>query len=92
MKRYPDCQREDGKCNLCSLSSYGKDCHMAPANKIAYLRKKANITQVEIAKQMGVAQTWMTKLERGEVSAENITLKKAIALADALGVNVKELL
>lgn len=92
MKRYPDCQREDGDCTLCSLSSYSKDCRMAPANKIAYLRKRSNLTQAELAKQVGVAQSWVTKLEHGEVNAENITLKKAVALADSLGVDVRELL
>lgn len=92
MRRYDDCQREDGECELCSLSSYGKDCRMAPADKIAYLRRRVNLTQTELAKRIGVAQSWVTKLERGEVSRENITLKRAVVLADALDVDVRELL
>lgn len=92
MLRYPDCMRADGDCAACSLSSYGKDCHGGPASKLVWLRKRADLTQTALADRIGVAQSWVTKLERGEVNPENITLKKAIALADALAVDVRELL
>lgn len=47
--RYFDCQREDGNCELCGLSNYGKDCRNAPTNKIAYLRHITNLTQTAFA-------------------------------------------
>lgn len=92
MKRYEDCIREDGECTMCSLSSYGRDCHGKNTSKIAWMRHASGLTQTALAKKIGVTFRWVQKLESGEVQVENITLKNAIALADALGVEVRELL
>lgn len=92
MKRYVDCIREDVKCSVCSLSSYGNDCRGKTASKIAHLRFAAGLTQTALADKIGVTFRWVQKLEAGDTKAENITLKKALALADALGVDVRELI
>ena len=90
--RYADCQREDGNCELCSLSSYGKDCQGAPANRVAYLRKLAGITQTELASRTGFTKQWLSRLETGALSAANITLGKAVILARELGVEPQDLI
>ena len=90
--RYPDCQRADGDCTVCSLSSYGRDCHNAPINQLAYLRQQHGFTQQALANASGVNIRQIQRIESGEGKMENVTLKNSIALADALGVRPEELL
>ena len=90
--RYPDCQRADGDCTVCSLSSYGRDCHNAPINQLAYLRQQHGLTQQALANASGVNIRQIQRVESGASAAGNITLKNAVALADALGVDVKDLM
>lgn len=61
-------------------------------SKIAWMRHSAGLTQKALAEKIGVTFRWVQKLESGDTKAENITLKNAVALADALGVDVRELL
>lgn len=91
-QRYQDCQRTDGDCSVCALSSYGRDCHNAPINQLAYLRQQHGLTQQALATASSVNIRQIQRVENGTSSAGNITLKNAVALADALGVDVKELL
>lgn len=91
-QRYQDCQRADGDCSACALSSYGRDCHNAPANQLAYLRNHAGLTQQALADKSGINIRQIQRVENGTSSAGNITLKNAVALAGALGIDVKELM
>ena len=56
------------------------------------LRKAAGLTQQGLANAIGANISQIQKLESGERSLENITLKNGIALAEALGVDPQDLL
>jgi len=90
--RYPDCQRTDGDCDVCSLSSRNKDCRNNPVNKIAYLRTAAGLTQAQLAEKAGINIMMVSRLERGERLMKNTTLETALKLAEALGVEPKDLI
>ena len=55
-------------------------------------RLAAGLTQKELADKIGVKQSWVGKLEAGEIKIENITARKLIGLAAALGLDPRELL
>lgn len=90
-KKYADCQREDGDCTVCSLVNYGRDCRNRPITKLEWSRRVAGLTQAELSKQSGVNIRQIQRVELGEADAGNLTAKNIIALADALGVNVRAL-
>lgn len=60
--------------------------------KIYFLRKRGGITQKALAAAAGINIRQIQKLESGEIRAENLTLKNALALAAALGVEPKDLI
>lgn len=91
-KRYPDCVREDGNCEVCAMSSYGRDCRNAPINNIAYLRRVRGITQAHLADMSGINIRQIQKIESGEIDIGNVTLKTAVSLAKALDFDIKELI
>ena len=91
-RKYADCQREDGDCTVCSLVNYGRDCHNRPITKLEWSRRMADITQSELAKKSGVNIRQIQRVELGEAEAGNLTAKNLIAIADALGVDARELL
>lgn len=91
-KKYADCQREDGDCTVCSLVNYGRDCHNRPITKLEWSRRMAGLTQAELAKKSGVNSRQIQRVEIGEAEAGNLTAKNIIALADALGVDVRDLM
>lgn len=90
-KKYADCQREDGDCTVCSLVNYGRDCRNRPITKLEWSRRVAGMTQAELAKQSGVNIRQIQRVELGEADAGNLSAKNIIALADALGVDVRTL-
>lgn len=92
MKRYQDCIRTDGMCGACALSSRGLDCHDSRINSILYNRSVMGMTQKELAEKSGVNIRQIQKYESGEYDIGNMTLKNAIALADALECEVKDLI
>lgn len=92
MKRYPDCIRTDGMCGACSLSSRGLDCHSNQINSILYNRSVMGMTQRELAEKSGINIRQIQKYESGEYDTGNMTLKNALALAEALECEVKDLL
>ena len=93
MKRYPDCQFENGSdCASCSCSSYGRDCRNAPANQLAYMRTRAGLTQQQLADRIGVTVPYLSKLETGERTINNVRLSSAVSIADALGITDVRLL
>ena len=55
------------------------------------LRKKRGLTQVQLAKQTGIAQTIISRYERGEYDVHNMTLDNALRISRALGCHPYEL-
>lgn len=91
-RRYPECIRKDGNCAECSLSSYGRDCHNQNISKLAWARMSRGLTQQQLANSAGMNIRQLQKLEAGELEPANMALKKAIAMADALEIDPRELL
>lgn len=91
-RKYGDCQRQDGNCTICSLVNYGRDCHNRPITKLEWARQGAGLTQQQLADAAGVNIRLVQKVEGGEAKAENLTAKNLLALADALGVDPRELI
>ena len=56
------------------------------------LRKAAGMTQGDLAAASGINIRQIQKIETGEIQVENITLKNAKSLADALHVSIDSLL
>ena len=56
--------------------------------KIAYLRKNKRYSQEKFAEKIDISEIYMGQIERGEA---NPTLEKLIAIAGALGVEIREL-
>jgi len=62
-------------------------------SRLAELRAQAGISQGTLSKLSGVHVMKISKIERGVTNMENVTLKNAIALADALKIlDLRELL
>ena len=61
-------------------------------SKLKKLRTEKNMTQKQLADGSGVNIRQIQRVENGDSDMSNITLGNAIKLADALGVDVKELL
>ena len=67
-----------------------KDLQEAPA--LTYHRKRAGLTQQELAKAAGVNIRQIQRVELREAAAGNLTAKNLLALADALGVDPHDLI
>lgn len=59
---------------------------------LARIRSARGLSQRQLAAQSKVHQVMIARLESGERPIANIRLSTAIALADALGVDVRELM
>ncbi|WP_394970179.1 helix-turn-helix domain-containing protein [Candidatus Allofournierella merdipullorum] len=91
-RKYRDCQRADGDCSVCSLVSYGRDCHNRPITAIEWSRRAAGMSQQELADKSNVGLRLIQKVEGGESQAGNLTARNLLAIADALGVDPKRLI
>lgn len=91
-RKYRDCQRQDGNCTVCSLVNYGRDCRNRPISKLEWYRLGAEMSQKELSAASGVNVRQIQRIELGEAAAENLTARNLIAIADALGVDVKDLI
>ena len=91
-KKYADCQREDGDCTLCSLVNYGRDCRNRPIIKLEWSRRMAGMTQAQLAEKSGVYIRQIQRVELGEAEAGNLTAKNLLSIADALGVDARDLI
>lgn len=91
-RKYRDCQRADGNCSVCSLVSYGRDCHNNPITKLEWARISAGLTTAELAERSGVNVRAIQKVESGEAQAGNMTARNILAIADALDVDIRELI
>jgi DNA-binding XRE family transcriptional regulator len=56
------------------------------------LRAKAGLTQQQLADASGVNIRQLQRVEGGDSEIGNLTLRNAVAIADALGVDVRNLL
>lgn len=52
----------------------------------------ADMTQTELAQKSGVNIRQIQRVELGEAEAGNLTAKNLIAIADAIGVDPKDLI
>lgn len=59
---------------------------------LLYYRLKTGMTQTALAEASGVNPRQIQKIESGDILAENVTARNLIAIADALGVDIKDLL
>lgn len=91
-KKYADCQREDGDCTLCSLVNYGRDCCNRPITKLEWSRRMAGMTQAQLSEKSGVYIRQIQRVELGEAEAGNLTAKNLLSIADALGVDARDLI
>lgn len=91
-RKYNDCQRADGDCTVCSLVNYGRDCHNRLITKLEWARRMAGMTQAELAAKSGVNIRQIQRVELGEAEAGNLTARNLLAIADALGVDMRALL
>ena len=91
-KKYADCQREDGDCPLCSLVNYGRDCRNRPITKMEWSRRVAGMTQAQLAEKSGVNIRQIQRVELGEAEAGNLTARNLLSIADALGVDARDLI
>lgn len=91
-RKYSDCQREDGDCTVCSLVNYGRDCRNRPITKLEWSRRMADMTQAELTQRSGVNIRQIQRVELGEAEAGNLTARNLLAIADALGVDMRALL
>ena len=62
------------------------------ATRLTYERVKAGLTQKQLAERSGVNIRQIQRVELGEAEAENLTAKNLLAIADALGVELRVLL
>lgn len=59
---------------------------------LLYYRLKSGMTQAELSKKSGIYIRQIQKVESGEIETGNMAAKTLFALADALGVEISELL
>ena len=92
MKRYTDCIRNDGMCGICSMVSMGMDCHNNRINGLLYNRTASEMSQKELSEKSGVNIRQIQRYESATSDTGNMTLKNAIAIADALQCDVRDLI
>lgn len=61
---------------------------LAFGQRVQELRKERNLSQEQLADMSGVHRTYIGMVERAE---KNITLRNIKKIAEALGVNIKDL-
>ena len=91
-RKYRDCSRPDGDCTACDLVTDWKDCRGKTITKLEWHRRKAKLSIKELSEQSGVYYRQIQKVELGSSEAGNMTAKNLIAIADAIGVDVKNLI
>lgn len=91
-RKYGDCQRKDGDCTVCSLVKYRRDCHNQPITKLEWARLSAGLSQPKLAELSKVNIRQIQRVEAGAADAGNLIARNIVALADALGVEPKDLI
>ncbi len=90
-RKYRDCIRKDGDCTECDRVTDRKDCRGKHITNLEWYRRKARLSIKELAEQSGVNSRLIQYVEQGTSEAGNMTAKNLIAIADAMGVDVKKL-
>lgn len=91
-RKYKDCLRTDGNCTRCDMVVDGRDCRGRPITKLEWARLAAGLGQKELAEKSGVNVKYIQNVELGVAGAGNMTARNILALADALGVDARELI
>lgn len=91
-RKYRDCQRQDGDCTSCNLVNYGLDCHNRQITKLEWYRRYVGMTQQQLSDSAGINIRLVQKVEGGEAEAGNLTARNLLAIADALGVDPRDLI
>ena len=91
-RKYRDCSRQDGDCTACDRVTDRKDCRGKTITNLEWYRRKANLSIKELSERSGVYYRQIQKVELGSSEAGNMTAKNLIAIADAIGVDVKNLI
>lgn len=73
------------------IVNYGRDCHNRPITALELARRKAGLTQKQLAEAVGVNITQIQRIELGEAQAGNVTAKNLLAIADTLQIDLREL-
>ena len=62
--------------------------------RVRHIRQEKRIKQVDLAKSIGVTPSYLNRLERNSRTdtGRNMSLKKVIAIQQALGVSMDDLL
>ena len=60
--------------------------------KLAELRRKKGMSQLELSHATGIKQSRISEFETGRIPTANMTLKTAVSLANALNVHAEDLL
>ncbi len=86
-KRFkPDLDAELKKSSKFKLVFDVETAKIRLAHKLAEIREKAHLTQVQLARKMGVSQQLVSRIESG---SDNITLETLIKFLDLFGVCMK---
>ena len=84
----------DFDCRECNLSNYGMDCHNRKIyfSKIKSAREVRGWSQPQLAEKAGISVRTLQNYERGARDPAKAEAWIIIALAEALGVEPKELI
>lgn len=91
-RKYGDCQRADGDCTACSLASLRVDCKGKSITNLEWQRRMSRLSIKELAERSGVNVRLIQNIELGSSEAGNMTARNLLAIADALGVDMRTLL
>lgn len=80
------------KCPHCGAGTEGHTVMNTAKRILKERRTTAGIAQAQLAEKAGMNIRQIQKIEKGEIQLENITLKNAIGLANALGITPEQLL
>ncbi len=82
----PDLENELKKSAKFRLAFDIETAKLKLAHKLAEIREKTDLTQVELAKKMGVSQQLISRVESG---SDNLTLETLVKFLDLFGVCMK---
>ena len=77
----------DGACEQAQMMAFG-----LTKSPLADARKRAGMTQQALAHASGVNIRQIQKAESGQIDIGNMSVKNVLALADAIGVDVHDIL
>ena len=81
----PDIEAELKKSSKFRIAFDIQTAKLRLAHKLAEIREKADLTQAQLAKKMGVSQQLVSRIESG---SDNLTLETLIKFLDLFGVSM----